>query len=268
MQDTGIHGTILSPFLYRLYFQNKTFEAKLSGLSTDRCFLASGCCVCASRNYCQVRGCTLPWSSGPQYTCTLLNIFAPIPGPRRYWTPIEKTAPPRFLERPAWRLGKPEVRLEALPVRSLFSRRQAQDVGCCRPLAVEPATSRRRLLWTRSVGLAVVGTDVAGAGGAIPGADCRDLPSEVQACLSLGRLRVPPLQKHGCRLPGVWPGGPWRRTTPGARLTPGTGLFGVWRGRRWVATFGNRDRTLKGKPLIGNSVLSGVEAMWVLSAVR
>lgn len=54
-------------------FSNKTFEAKLSGLSTDKCFLASGSCVCASRNYCQVRGCTLPWSSGPQYTCTLLN---------------------------------------------------------------------------------------------------------------------------------------------------------------------------------------------------
>lgn len=29
MQDTGIHGTILSTFLYRLYFQNKTFEAEL-----------------------------------------------------------------------------------------------------------------------------------------------------------------------------------------------------------------------------------------------
>lgn len=35
-------------------FQNKTFEAKISEFSRDKCFLASGSCVCASRKHCGV----------------------------------------------------------------------------------------------------------------------------------------------------------------------------------------------------------------------
>lgn len=44
---------------------------------------------------------------------------------------------------------------------------------------------------------------------------------------------------------------------PHARLTPRTGLRGAWRQMRWVVTFGDRERTLKGKSLIGGSVVSG-----------
>lgn len=69
------------------------------------------------------------------------------------WKPVERKAPPRFLERPAWRRGGPEAHPEALPVRSLFSRRQEQGRGTrllpalcpagCAALGERPRARRR-----------------------------------------------------------------------------------------------------------------------------
>ncbi|CAK7292532.1 hypothetical protein VULLAG_LOCUS2667 [Vulpes lagopus] len=79
--------------------------------------------------------------------------LAPIAGLRRFWTSTEKTAPPRFLERPAWRLEKPEARLEALPVRLLFSRRRrgASDPAglwrCARELLPDVFETRQSSFW-------------------------------------------------------------------------------------------------------------------------
>lgn len=44
----------------------------------------------------------------------------------------------------------------------------------------------------------------------------------------------------------------------GAGLTPGTGLRGAWRRRRWLATFANREKTLIEREVFGG----GIRAVW------
>lgn len=67
-----------------------------------------------------------------------------------------------------------------------------------------------------------------------------------QALSVLGWVSSPQPRNPGCRPPGAWPGRGWTQTSQGARQVPGTGTRGAYTWREWIATFGNRERTLKG----------------------
>lgn len=149
----------------------------------------------------------LPAAQGHKATGILLSAFPPIPRPERCWTPIERKTPPRFLERPVWSLGEPEAHPEALPVRSLFSRREAPRSRPAGLLLRSPRAAAGPLRRT-----------VSGAGGV-----GRERPWRGRDRPRVGRAR-PPFGDPSLVRPAVAP----RPTTSETRLSPPGGLAG-WR---------------------------------------